>query len=82
MHSNYSAAVETAADARNRAWRTFVQGVAVDVAVSVLGVLVVLSVDTIEWTGTYWLAIASLVARSAIVALVAAVARRVVPPRV
>jgi len=67
------------ADARNRAWRTLVQGLAVDLVATLAAVLVVALAD-IEWTSTYWLGVASLVGKTAITSVVAYVARRVAPP--
>lgn len=78
-HQDAGRAADVAADARNRGWRTFVQGVGVDVALAVLTALTA-STGEIRWTRAYWLALAGLLARSAVVALVAAVSRRVYPP--
>ena len=70
------------ADARNRAWRTLVQGLAVDVAAAVvLAVLPSLSGAGFAWTREYWLAVAGLAGRSAIVAAVSYVARRIKAPQ-
>lgn len=70
-----------AADARNRAWRTFLQGLLVDVvAAVVLAIGPALAGDDFAWSRAYWLTIAGLAGRSAITAGVSYVARRVVPP--
>lgn len=79
-HQDAGKAADVAADARNRGWRTFVQGVGVDVALAVLTALTALTSGEVRWTRAYWIALAGLVARSAVVALVAAVSRRVYPP--
>lgn len=70
------------ADARNRAWRTLVQGLGVDVAAAVaLAVLPSLSGAEFAWTREYWLTVAGLAGRSAVVAAVSYVARRVRAPQ-
>ena len=67
------------ADAKNRAWRTLLQSLGVDVAAAiVLAVTPLLA--SIEFTAPYWAAVGLLAARSAITALVSWVARKVVPP--
>ncbi len=68
-----------AADARNRALRTFVQGLGIDLLAAVCIVLLP-AVSSIEWTSAYWLALGASVARSLVQALVSYVARFVVPP--
>lgn len=71
----------TATDARNRAWRTLAQGLILDVLAAVcLAVGPALAGADFAWTAPYWLAVAGLAGRSAIMAAVAYVARRVVPP--
>lgn len=67
------------ADARNRAWRTLLQGLGIDVAVAVVAVLTPL-LTNIEWTQAFWLGVAGLVGKSVVQAVVAYVARKVVPP--
>ena len=69
------------ADARNRAWRTLAQGLAVDLVATLAAVLVVALAD-IEWTSTYWLGVASLVGKTTITSAVSYVARILVPPSV
>lgn len=66
-------------DARNRAWRTLLQGLGIDVAVAVAAVLMPL-VTNIEWTQAFWTGVAALVGKSVVQAVVAFVARKVVPP--
>lgn len=60
--------------------RTALQGLAIDVAVAVTLVLVA-AIGSLEWTKTWWLALGLSVARSAIQAVVAYVARRLLPPK-
>lgn len=68
-------------DASNRAWRTFLQGLLLDVVVALVLVMSTATSATIEWTRTYWLALASLGAKSAIQAGVSYLARKLVPPK-
>jgi len=68
-------------DARNRAWRTLAQGLAVDLVATLAAALVVALAD-IEWTSTYWLGVASLVGKTTITSAVSYVARILVPPSV
>lgn len=70
---------DTATDARNRAWRTLVQSLLVDVGAAVILAVTPLLAD-IKFEKGYWVAIALLAARSAITAAVSWVARKVVPP--
>jgi hypothetical protein len=69
------------ADAANRAWRTFAQGLLFDVAVAVVAVLVT-AFTSIEWTSTYWLALASSLGKTILVAVVSYAARKLTPPAV
>jgi hypothetical protein len=69
----------TTADARNRAFRTFAQGLLVDVG-AVLAAVLVVSLGEIEWTQTYWVGVASLVGKTVITSVVAYVARKTLPP--
>jgi uncharacterized membrane protein YcjF (UPF0283 family) len=66
-------------DARNRAWRTLLQGLGIDVAVALVAVLTPL-LTNVEWTQAFWTGVAALAAKSVVQALVAFVARKVVPP--
>lgn len=52
MPSPGEAAV-THTDAKDRAWRTFIQGLGIDVGVAVVLVLAV-AFTKIEWTPAYW----------------------------
>jgi hypothetical protein len=70
------------ADAANRAWRTFAQGLLFDVAVAVVAVLVTAFSSSIEWTSTYWLALASSLGKTILVAVVSYAARKLTPPAV
>jgi hypothetical protein len=69
------------ADAKNRAWRTFAQGLLVDVAVAVVLVLVVAFGANIEWTPTYWLALASTLGKTVLLSAVSYASRKLVPPQ-
>lgn len=70
-----------AVDARNRAFRTFVQGLGIDVLIAVLLVLVP-AVAGLEWSVAWWAALGLAAARSALGAGVAYLARMFVPPAV
>lgn len=67
------------ADARSRAARTALQGLALTVAAAVLGVLVT-AVTSLEWTWRWWAAVGLLVAKTAIQSGVAYLHRLAVPP--
>lgn len=72
---------EENADAKNRAWRTLAQSLLVDVgAATVLAVTPLLA--DVQWSKGYWVAVGLLAARSAVTAVVAWVARKVLPPAV
>jgi Kef-type K+ transport system membrane component KefB len=72
---------DTTADARNRAWRTFVQGLLIDVvAAVVLAIAPALVGADFAFTGEYWAALGVLAAKTAVASVVSYVARRVVPP--
>lgn len=69
------------ADARNRAWRTAVQGIGVDLAAgTALAVLPMLNGSEFAWTPAYWGAVGLLAAKTAVLSIVAYVARLKVPP--
>lgn len=71
----------TAADARQRAFRTLVQGLAVDVgAAVVLAVGPALAGTDFAWSRAYWLALAGLAAKTAIQTAVSYAARHLTPP--
>lgn len=67
------------ADAKNRAWRTLVQGLGVDVVGAVLALLSTQLVD-IRWTRAFWLALAAMLVKTVIQTVVAYVTRHLVPP--
>jgi F0F1-type ATP synthase assembly protein I len=72
-----------AADARNRAWRTFVQNLLVDVVSAVaLAVLPAMSGSDFAWSAGYWGTVATLAAKTAVLTVVSYVGRKVVPPAV
>jgi uncharacterized membrane protein YcjF (UPF0283 family) len=60
--------------------RTVIQGLAIDVGVAVTLYLITVIAD-LEWTRVYWIALGLGVARSAIQAVVAYMARKLLPPR-
>lgn len=72
------------ADARNRAFRTFMQGLLVDVATAaVLAIgpsLLNIGSPQFVWSKAYWIAVGGLAAKSVVTAGVSYVMRRVVPP--
>lgn len=70
---------DTATDARNRAWRTLAQGLALDVVVAVIAVLAT-NVGDAQWTKEYWLGIAALLGKSVVTAIVSYFARKYLPP--
>jgi hypothetical protein len=69
------------ADARNRAFRTLLQGLGLDVATAVVLVLVV-AVGNLEWTPQYWSVLGLAVAKSVIVSGVSYFARLLLKPKV
>lgn len=70
-----------AADARQRAWRTFAQGLTVDVVSAVaLAALPALAGSDFAWSRGYWAAVGGLLAKTALTTAVSYVARHVVPP--
>lgn len=79
MTNSLPVPADAATDAKNRAWRTLVQSLAVDVGAAVILAVTPLLAN-IEWKQSYWIAVALLAARSAVTALVSWVARKVVPP--
>lgn len=67
-------------DASDRAFRTLLQGLLVDVLAAVGVALTVAVVGGIEWTRAYWIALALAAAKSAVTAIVSYFSRLVVPP--
>lgn len=71
------------ADARNRAFRTFVQALAVDVlAAVVLAVGPTLADQHFAWTRAYWTTVGLLAAKTAVQTVVSYLARKAIPPNV
>ncbi len=74
---------DTGTDARNRAWRTLVQGLLTDVlGAVVLAVAPALAGADFAWTTPYWAAVGLLAAKTAVQSVVSYIGRRVVPPAV
>ncbi len=71
--------LSTEADAKSRAWRTFAQGLFLDVA-AVLAVVLATASTNVEWTVEYWYGIGALAAKTIVQTAVAYVARKVLPP--
>lgn len=69
-----------AMDAGERAWRTLVQGLLVDVTAAVAVAVSAAIAGGIDWTQTYWVALGLAVAKSALTAGLSYFARRAVPP--
>jgi hypothetical protein len=69
------------ADARNRAWRTFLQGLLVDIVLSVVAAasLAVSSPD-FAWNGPYLLGVGLALAKTALTTMAAYVMRKLAPP--
>lgn len=73
----------TEADAKNRALRTFVQGLGTDVlGAVVLAVGPALAGADFAWTSEYWTAVGLLAAKTVVLSVVSYVSRKVVPPAV
>jgi hypothetical protein len=79
-HESYSARVEVAADARERALRALAWGVATDVFIAVLLALQVVILADVEWTARYWQVLGLLVAKTVVQSLVTSLGRRFIPP--
>lgn len=71
----------TNADARNRAFRTFVQGLLIDVGTAVTAALAA-SLTDVQWTKAFWVTLGFMVGKTALQAAVSYVARKVLPPKV
>jgi len=67
------------ADARQRAWRSYVGGLIVAVLAAVLPI-VQAALGNIEWSSAWWLALLNAVASPALYAVVAYAGRHVAPP--
>lgn len=75
--------ISTDADARNRAFRTFVQGLGTDVlGAVVLAVGPTLAGAEFAWTREYWTAVGLLAAKTVVTSAVSYVSRKVAPPAV
>jgi hypothetical protein len=72
-------AAQESVDARSRAARSLLWGLAVDVSVAVVLALIT-NVGGLEWTATYWRALGLMVAKTAVQAAVAYAGRRLIPP--
>jgi hypothetical protein len=66
-------------DAKNRSWRTLIQGLGIDVATALFLVLAA-AVTNIEWTKQYWWTLLLLAGKSIIQAIVSYFVRLLVPP--
>ena len=66
-------------DARNRAWRTFLQGRLIDAVIAVVLVLGP-AMSSVEWSVSWWVALGLALAKSLLTAVVSYVARKVTPP--
>jgi len=67
-------------DASERAFRTLLQGLAVDVLAGIGVALTAAVAGGIQWTQAYWVALALAVGKSAVTAVVSYFARKLVPP--
>lgn len=69
------------AEAKNRAWRTLLVALGIDVATALVIVLLP-AVSSIEWTPAYWVTLGSLAGKSAVQSIVAYFFRLLVKPKV
>jgi hypothetical protein len=67
-------------DASERAFRTLLQGLLVDVLAAVGVALTAAISGGITWTQVYWVALALAVGKSAVTAIVSYFARKLAPP--
>jgi len=72
--------VEVVDDARDRSWRTLIQGLGIDVATAVVLTMAALLTD-VNWTWAFWGALGLAVAKSVIQAAVAFFMRLLVKPK-
>lgn len=79
-HTDVDGNGATAADARNRALRTFLWGLAIDVTFALSSVLGV-AMGEIHWTKAYWLALGGLLLKTALTAAVSYAMRHLAPPK-
>lgn len=74
------AKIQTEKDARLRGLRSFAWGLMIDVAVAVTLILVT-AFSSIEWTSAYWTTLGLTLAKSVLQAIVAYLARKLLPPK-
>lgn len=67
-------------DARQRAFRSFMWGLLIDVSVALV-MLLSTAFDDIIWTGTFWATLGLLSAKTVLQSIVAYLARRLIPPK-
>lgn len=67
-------------DARDRAWRTLWQGLALDVTLAAVLFLHTATED-IAWTSTYWRVLGLTLAKTVIQTTLASLMRRIIPPK-
>lgn len=79
MNADFSPDMDVA-DAGVRGLRTLAQGLVVDVLAAAAFALTAAVAGGIEWTRAYWIALALVVGKSIVTALVSYVARFVIPP--
>lgn len=70
---------EVRRDSRERAVRSFLWGLLIDVSAGVIVVLMTMF-NAIEWTREYWIVLGLAVAKSTLQGIVAYFARRLLPP--
>lgn len=81
MVNNLPIPADASADARNRAFRTFVQGLLTDViGAVVLAVGPALAGAEFAWTKEYWTAVGLLTAKTVVLSVVSYISRKAVPP--
>ena len=79
-HYSNESAVAVQKDARERSFRSLLQGLAVDVSIAVILVLAT-TVSSLEWTAAYWQVLGLTVAKSGIQAMVSYLMRFYVTPK-
>lgn len=67
-------------DAKSRAVRTFVQGLALDVATAVI-LAVSAELHDVQWSRAYWGALGALALKTVVQTVVSYVSRRALPPK-
>lgn len=66
-------------DAKTRGWRSFVQGLLIDVAVAAT-VFLVSVISDLEWTRVYWVVLGLGLAKSVVQGIVSYFARKLITP--